>query len=256
MKDSALKLQDKTVLLTGPFNSVSQALMRTLTEFGADVAYVSDSSPNAGRYVDGINEAREVHPHYGRAAFFNLPLTKPDHVSEALGRVAESLGRMDILIDATPLQWQKGTEDEGLKTSALLADAVFPFLKAKNKGRMVFIFEDSGLEALLDQTLLEDGARDRLLKQVGDLAQRVKKDNVTVNGLAIGVTEDFLVKHFSKLGSIRKALEHLQVEHSDLKLVESGDVSLAAAYLSSALCSSLTGQVLHLNHGWMPSGQK
>lgn len=250
MRDSTLKLQDKTVFLTGPFNGVTQALMRTMTEFGADVAYVSDSSPNAGRYVNGINEAREVRPHYGRAAFYNLPLTKPDHVSEALGRVAESLGRMDVLIDATPLQWRKGTEEEGLRTSALLADSVLPFLKAKNKGRMVFVFEDAGLDVLRDEPVLAGGVRDRLCHQIQTLAQKVKLDNITVNALAVGVSEDFLVQNFAAMGSIRKSLEHLQMKHPDLRLVESVDVALAAAYLSSALCASLTGQVLHLTHGW------
>ena len=51
MKESSLKLQDKTVLLAGPFNGVTQAIVRAFTEFGADVALVCEAQ--AGRYVDG-----------------------------------------------------------------------------------------------------------------------------------------------------------------------------------------------------------
>ncbi len=48
--------------------------MQTLTEFGAMWPTSATPHPNAGRYVDGINEAREVHPYYGRRPFFKLPL--------------------------------------------------------------------------------------------------------------------------------------------------------------------------------------
>lgn len=249
MKDSALKLQDKTVFLTGAFNGTVQAILRSMTEFGADVAYVSDQTPSAQTYVNGVNEAREVHPHYGRAAFFNLPLGTEEQITEAMGKIAESFGRLDILIDAAPLSWTAANAEAGLKASGLLAERVLPFLKAKQKGRIVYIFEDAALQKLKPTTLPE-AQREALLQMVQSLALKTLSMNVTVNALALGVTEDFLLKQFPGNPSIRKTLEQLQTNHPGIKLLESTEIALGAAYAASALSASLTGQVLKLTHGF------
>jgi NAD(P)-dependent dehydrogenase (short-subunit alcohol dehydrogenase family) len=250
MKDSALRLQDKTILLTGPFNGTTQALLRTMTEFGSDIAFVSDQTPHASRYVEGLNEAREVHPDYGRAAYFHLPLRTPAEVTEALGRMAETFGRMDVLIDCTPLTWNDSTDStQALTVARSLADGVIPFLLAKQKGRVVFVFEDECLGALKIPAF-SGPLRKGLTDLIGDLAHTQRGRNITVNGLSLGVTEDFVIRHFAKAGSIRKSMDELAKTHHGIKLVESTDVGLGAAYLASALSGSLTGQTLRLTHGF------
>ncbi len=150
MKDSALRLQDKTILLVGPFNGVTQACVRQLTEFGCDVAYVSHDSPNAHRYIDGINEAREVHAHYGRAVHYHMPLKTTADVQEALGAVTQSLGRIDALVDASPLGWDGKTEAKNaVDVCMALAEKCVPFFLAKQRGRLVFLFEDGCLEGMV-----------------------------------------------------------------------------------------------------------
>lgn len=250
MKDSALRLQDKTVLLTGPFNGTTQALIRTMTEFGCDIAFVSDQTPNASRYADGINEAREVHSEYGRAAFFNLPLRTEKDVMEALGRMADGFGRTDVLIDATPLGWTPATEmDAAIQLCRMLAEKVIPFLAAKQKGRIIYVFEDQSLSAL-GQPGIPDVLRTGLNTLIGELARAQRSAKITVNGLSLGVTEDYVLRHFAKSGSIRKTMDELAKTHAGLKLVESTDVGLGAAYLASALSGSLTGSVMRLTHGF------
>ena len=249
MKDSALRLQDKTILMTGPFNGTTQALLRTMTEFGSDIAYVGNDNPNAGKYTDGINEARETNPHYGRAAFFHLPMNTAEEINEGFGRVAETFGRMDVLIDASPLTW---TDDVagGLEGARLVGEKALPFFYAKQRGRVIYVFEDESIERLNLPVSITQDTRAKLVRSIGDLARENRQKNVTVNGLALGVTEDFILRHFAKVGSIRRAMEELTKEHEGLKLVESTDVGLGAAYLASALSGSLTGQVLRLTHGF------
>jgi NAD(P)-dependent dehydrogenase (short-subunit alcohol dehydrogenase family) len=238
------------MLLVGPFNGTTQALLRTMTEFGADIAYVSDHVATAGKYTDGINEAREVHPEYGRAAFFHLPLKTPADITEALGRVAESFGRMDVLIDASPLAWNATTESEtALDLCRSLASSVIPFLVAKQRGRVLFLFEDESL-GTLKLPEISGLLRKGLQNVIAELALGQRGRNITVNGLSLGVTEDFVLRHFAKAGSIRKSMDELSKSHPGLKLVESTDVGLGAAYLASALSGSLTGQILRLTHGF------
>jgi 3-oxoacyl-[acyl-carrier protein] reductase len=249
MKDSALRLQDKTILMTGPFNGTTQALLRTMTEFGSDIAYVSDDNPNSGKYADGLNEAREMNPHFGRAAFFHLPMNTGEQIAEGFGKVAETFGRMDVLIDASPLSW---TEDfgAGLETSRVIAERALPFFYAKQRGRVIYVFEDESIRRLDVPVIITAEARAGLTARIETLARENRAKNVTVNGLALGVTEDFILKHFGKVGSIRRAMDDLSAQHEGLKLVESTDVGLGAAYLASVLSGSLTGQILRLTHGF------
>ena len=235
--------------MTGPFNGTTQALLRTMTEFGSDIAYVSSDNPNSGKYADGINEAREMNPHYGRAAFFHLPMNTEAEIAEGFGKVAETFGRMDVLIDASPLSW---TEDfaAGLETSRAIAEKALPFFYAKQRGRIIYVFEDESIRRLGVPVAMTPEARGEVTKRIEALARENRAKNITVNGLALGVTEDFVLKHFGKIGSIRKAMDDLSTQHEGLKLVESTDVGLGAAYLASVLSGSLTGQILRLTHGF------
>lgn len=249
MRDSALKLQDKTILLVGPFNGILQAALRTLTEFGCDVAYVSHQNPNAARYTEGINEAREVHSHYGRAVYYHLPVTNGTQVQEALGQVTNSLGRVDALVDATPLTWNENTiAANAVEVCEVLAEKCVPFFLAKQKGRIVYVFEDCSLEKISPAKI--SGVRETLIKKIEGLGKTYAGKNVTINGLSVGVTDDFLLKHMPKSPSIKKSLEELQKNHPQIKLVDYQDVALGVSYLVSALSASFTGQVMRLTHGF------
>ncbi len=249
MKDSALRLNGKTVLLVGPFNGATQAILRTMTEFGADIGFVSDSAPYAATYCDGLNEAREVHAEYGRAAYLPLPIENEDQIQEALGRVVESIGRMDVLIDATPLSWTSKTDiPVAISNCRGLAEKIIPFFLAKQRGRIVYVMDDVSLAPILPSELAHSG-REPLMKMIQELAIHYRQQNITVNALASGVTDDVLLKIFPKSTSLKKSFSTLIETHPTLKLVEFNDIGLSAAHLSSALSASLTGHLLRLTHG-------
>jgi 2-hydroxycyclohexanecarboxyl-CoA dehydrogenase len=250
MKDSVLRLQDKTILLTGPFNGTTQALLRTMTEFGSDIAFVSDQTPTASKYVDGINEAREVHQSYGRALYLHLPMRNKADINEVLGGMAGGFGRADVLIDATPLAWNAATDaDAALSVCRHMAEQVMPFLAAKKRGRIIYLFEDECLNGL-NMPGITPQQREGLVTLINELARGQRGKNITVNGLALGVTDDFILRHYAKTGSIRKTMDELQKVHAGLKLVEPTEVGMGAAYLASALSASLTGTILRLTHGF------
>lgn len=221
-----------------------------MTEFGSDVAFVCSGTSYAGKYVDGVNEAREANPHYGRAAHFDLPVNAPEEIKEALSRVAETFGRMDVLMDAYPLTWDEKTDTtSALRSCRERAQALVPFFQAKQRGRVIHFMGDTCLTKL-GLPLLPESVRLALEEHVRTLALEYRQWAVTVNALALGVTEDFILRHFPQSGSIRKSLTELQKVHPEIKLVESTEVALGAAYLASALSASLTGQTLRLTHGF------
>lgn len=249
MKDSALRLQDKTILLAGPFNGITQAILSTITEFGASVAFINNQSPNASRFVEGVNESREIHPQWGRAAHYNLPLENEKQVQEALGRVAESLGRMDAMVDATPLAWNNSTEAaRAIEISSLLAEKSLPFLQAKHRGRILYLSEDPCVSTIAPT--MPASLHETLARHIRELAEKHRGSTVTVNGLTIGVSDDFLLKAFPTNSSLKQTFEGLQKQHAKLKLIEYTDVAHGVVYLASGLSSSVTGQTLRLTHGF------
>ncbi len=249
MRDSAIRLQDKTILLIGPFNGVTQALLRTLTELGADIAFVNDQAQYAGKYCDGVNEAREVRPEFGRAAHFALPLKNEGDVREALGRVSEGIGRMDVLIDASPLSWTASSDvPHALSFSGVIAAALTPFFAARQRGRVIYLFEDTCL-SLMGVEKFVSSYQEELGEHISLSAMAMKDQAVTVNGVSLGVTEDFILRHFPKSGSIKKSLVELQGKRPGTKLLENMDIASSMAYLASSASGSLTGQVLRLTHG-------
>jgi NAD(P)-dependent dehydrogenase (short-subunit alcohol dehydrogenase family) len=249
MKDSPFRLQDKTILLTGPFNGVTQAMMRTMTELGADIAYVHEKAPFAAKYADGVNEAREARPDYGRAAYFDLPIGTESQIKDALSRVAEGIGRMDVYVDSSPLGWVKSSDVAGaLALSQLMAQGLAPFFTARQRGRIIYLFEDSSVASVGVEDFVGT-YQENLCEHISLSALSWKDRAVTVNGVALGVTEDFILRHFSKSGSIKKSLVELQSRRPGVKLVEAFEIATALAYLACPSSSSLTGQILRLTHG-------
>ncbi len=249
MNDSAFRLQDKTILLTGPFNGVTQAVLRTMTELGADIAFVNDQTPTAARYVDGVNEAREARPDFGRAAYFQLPLNSEKDVKEALGRVAEGIGRMDVLVDASPLGWPTDVVvAERLRLGQVMSDQLVAFFKARQRGRIIYLYEDRVLKNVAVEGWLGT-YQDKLEKHIVESGAALKDQSVTVNGVALGVTEDFILRFFPKSGSIKKSLIELQSKTTGVRLVEHSEIAGALAYLACPASSSVTGQILRLTYG-------
>lgn len=250
MRESALRLQDKNIVLVGPFNGVTQAIMRTMTEFGADVGFVSQLGPAVSKFVDAVNEGREVHPNYGRAVYLDLPLGTEAQVQEAMGRVVECVGRLDVLIDATPLAWGADTSASSWSSlSSVLAEKMIPFLVAKQRGRVMYLFEDQCLDGMR-KTPVAGGCVEALRLGIDSLARKYRAQNIMVNGLSIGVTDDFVLRLHPGSVSLKKTFEEMARSCPGLKLVDSNDVASTVAYLSSALSAGVTGEILRLTHGY------
>jgi NAD(P)-dependent dehydrogenase (short-subunit alcohol dehydrogenase family) len=129
-----------------------------------------------------------------------------------------------------------------------LAHGLIPFFLAKQRGRIVYLMEDRDLAKVLPEEFVHNG-QDSLLGLVNDIAREHRHKNVTANALTVGVTDDTLLRIFPKSNSLKKSFLELAQKHQELKLVEFHEIALSAAYLSSALSASLTGQVLRLTHG-------
>jgi NAD(P)-dependent dehydrogenase (short-subunit alcohol dehydrogenase family) len=178
-------------------------------------------------------------------------LTGEKQIQDVLGQLVGSLGRMDILVDATPLSWSSKTDPAAAREACLLlAEKMVPFFLAKQRGRIVYLLEDPSLDSLRGGEGVSLGCREVLTSVIDTLAAKYRGQGVTVNALSIGVTDDFILRLHPKTVSLKRSFEDMQKAHPGLKLVELHDVSQSVAYLCSVMSNGLTGQMMRLTHGY------
>jgi 2-hydroxycyclohexanecarboxyl-CoA dehydrogenase len=264
MAESSLRLNDKTIVLAGPFGLLVQNLITQLTEFGSDVAVLTDDFKSAQRVCQNIMDMREVSEKYGRAAAIEVNFHDEKQSRSGLSRSAELFGSTDVYIDTflwgakIPFYATAGDGPLHSKTtleahfqslseaSKIMSQAALTFLKSRARGRMLYLFHE------LD-CLMADKVGSKVFSDYTDGIVRAAKEYVethtAINALAVGVNEEYLLSRFSKTLTIQKALQELLKYKPDSRLIDYNDISQVVAYLVSPLANGISGQVIHLNNG-------
>ncbi|MCQ0093081.1 SDR family NAD(P)-dependent oxidoreductase [Roseovarius sp. M141] len=97
-----MKLQGKTALVTGGRGGIGRAICARLLAEGARV-YAADLSEGGSLDAPG-----------GAAEFIRLDVSSEDEVREAMDRIADEAGKLDILVNAAGIEIEKTIEDTTL----------------------------------------------------------------------------------------------------------------------------------------------
>lgn len=259
MKDSGFKLREKTALIFGPIQSIARSLAIFLTELGVDVALVDKNQfKEAERFAANLMDGREINEHRGRAAAIGDDFTSPSSAKDIVSRVAEIFGSVDVFIDtrldvlAKPLSSSDKDFKEALQSHleslSVISREFQNYLLARGKGRMIFLMNDFFHLGPKDKDLSKEAAAS-LSSFVHELARSVSEKPITVNGLSLGLTEEYLLARFPKAPSIEYAKKQIVADHPHARLVEPTEVANVIAFLASPLSSAINGQILHVNHG-------
>lgn len=252
MKESPLRLQDKAFLLFGPFNGLSQSLMRNLTEQGADVGFVNPEQPFPAKFIENLNDGRQIHPEFGRAAPISIDVKDTQTAKEACGKMAELLGRIDGLIDLNMSTLAKGASTgDCFAVSKEMAEQVMPYLLGRKRGKILFIREDDFCADRFDAQL-KNHLMEEFVPFMQSLGGELKPPHYTSNLLRIGLTEDFLLQLFPKSPSIRSSLEKLQAEVPGVQLVDFQEISNASMFSVSSMSNGISHQWINVNRGHNP----
>ena len=136
MRESYLKLNDRTVVLVGPVSQVTRAVVTILSEQGCDVAMVVNQNIREAQiFADNMNEAREIHHNYGRVAAIESELESTAACTDAISRVAEVFGSIDIMIDTHLIGSTKSQAEENNLNQKVkdISDAALPYLVGRQK---------------------------------------------------------------------------------------------------------------------------
>lgn len=253
-------LQERTVVITGATTQVGTGVVTALSELGASIAIIDKNMDKAQRLADFIMDQREVEPSRGKAAAIQADLAKPHHAKEAVSRAAEYFGGVDIYVDALTIARSFSFESESffeelerfvdvnLKAPLYLTHEVLRFMKAKKRGRIVYFIQDISRIGYAGETL---GAvsRSGLIGFARSLARDVAPFNITVNCLAVGPTEEYLLMRDPQASSIHHAQQELLKSIPQAKMTMPEDVSGVVAFLASPASHAITGQTLVASGG-------
>ena len=274
--DASFKLSERTALLTGPCTTINQAIATKLTSLGCNVALIDRNIEKASRFADQLMNTREVNERFGRAVAIQADLSKSHHVQDAASRAAEAFGGLDIFIDGLlttdvrefrdPLALEDIDRliDVNLRAPLMMTHAVLKFLEGRKRGRIIYLQHDIVRHGIEKNGVLA-ATRGGLSDFARILSREVAPNNVTVNVVSVGISEEFLIQQTNppgapgargqgaatthNRGSINEALTEMRTSFPRAAVVDPDRVANLIAFLASPLGSAMTGQTIAANQG-------
>jgi len=255
------QLRERVVLIAGPLTTTTQSLMTGLISEGADVALIDTHAEKAEKFCNQLTDQREIKVKHGRAIAIKADLSKPSAIKESVGRIVQSLGGVDIFLDAqlmnepSPIHIDQQVEDstlemidsllnKNIKSSLMLTQTVVGYLKSRKKGRIIYLINDCAMKALPIDAF-QNATRSGLISYAQSLSKQLVEYNVTVNVLSLGVTEEYLLGHYPDT-NIKDALQMHKTYDHFARITEPDKITNSVIYLGGPSGSGITGQVLRM----------
>jgi NAD(P)-dependent dehydrogenase (short-subunit alcohol dehydrogenase family) len=250
------RLDGKVAVVTGAGgrgNSIGRAYALGLSRAGAQVVVADIQAEGAQQVCDEIASAG------GSAIAVSVDITKPDSVRTMAAAAREAFGGVDILVNNAALmaelgylpaadipldQWNR-IMDVNLTGALNCVQAIVPLMRERGGGRIVNQVSGGAFPALSVYGI----SKLALVGLTTTLARQLGREKITANAIAPGNTMSdagkLLTPDDSPFIKLLEATVALRVRGQPDELV--GTLLL--------LCSSagdwITGQVLHVDGGWV-----
>lgn len=245
------KLKDKVALITGGDSGIGRAVAVAFAKEGADVVIVYLNEHN------DANKTKQLVERAGRKCILiDGDITKEDFCKACVKKTMDIFGKVDILVNNAGEHWpqkdiQKLTSEQVEKTFATNVFSMIYFVKAcepyLKEGSAIIntssITAYKGSAHLLDYS----ASKGAVVSLTRSLARAFSDRKIRVNGVAPGpIWTPLIPASFTK--------EEIGQFGSEPEFARPGqpvEVAPAFVFLASADSSYMTGQVLHVNGGYV-----
>ncbi|MQY57768.1 glucose 1-dehydrogenase [bacterium] len=250
MKNSGEALQGKVALVTGGARGIGKGIALKLAEAGAAVA-IGDID------VDQAEQsAEELNREYGRAAFFQVDVTKEESIDTAVRMVLEEFNQIDILINNAGIMFRtrildisleewKNTLLVNLTGPFLFCKTVIPLMKKNNYGRIVNISSSAGRSVSTLGGAHYTASKAGLLGFTRAVAKEVSSFGITVNAVCPGLMDTQMARDTTTQEELEKFIDSFPIKRLGLP-EEIGDL---VVFLCSEKASYITGASVDINGG-------
>ena len=256
-------IEGKVALVTGAGGGLGGAIALSLAKEGARVVVADVHQPSAQRTVQAIQEAG------GQAMPLDLDLGKLDELEAHVETIQARLGPVEILVNnsggpppsaasGVPSEtWEKHFRSMVLSLMRL-TDLVLPGMRAQGWGRII-TSTSSGVVTPIPNLGVSNALRLALVGWSKTLAKEVARDGITANIVLPGRIATARIQQLDEARAERekKPLEQVIQESTNTipvgrygRVQEYGDV---VAFLASTQASYLTGSVIRIDGGLIPS---
>lgn len=240
----------EVAIITGSAQGIGRAIAERFCQEGAKTAII-DINEKKGTLCSQAIRATTG----GDSHFFKCNVMSVDEIKNCVKSVADKFGRIDILVNnagilhTTPIE--DVTEEEwdrimaiNLKSVFFMTQQVIPYMKEIGRGSILNISSLAGRMGGYANGLGYTASKAGIIGLTYGFANRLAKDNITVNAVAPGTTKTDILKGIPK--------DILNKLKSSIPLGRFGkpeDMANAAVFLTSPQAGFITGAVLDVNGG-------
>jgi len=243
------QLEGKTALVTGGSRGIGRAIVQTLAQAGARVAFVYQSNAQAAEQLVAELAAKQL-----SATAYQANVANKDAADDIVKKVVDGWGKLDILVNnagivrdtllatMSPEQWHEVIETNLTSVFNFCQAVTRPMMSARygriinmssvaaefgNKGQTNYAASKGGIEGF-----------------TRCLAKELASRGVTVNAVAPGFIETDMT------AAVRNAAEaEIKKAIPARRLGKPEDIAQAVLFLAGDGASYLTGQVLKIDGG-------
>lgn len=247
-----MKLESKTVLITGADSGIGKAAALLFAKEGADIAIIYHSNKEDAEKVKS-----EIEGLGRKSVIMQGDVSDSDFCKKATEKTIGELGGIDILVNNAGVQFPTNTiedlEEENIRKTfdsniigmILLTKTVFPYLK---EGSAIINTTSAAAYQGHPELLDYSATKGAIVSFTRSLALQAKPKGIRVNAVAPGPVATPLTE--ATFGEEKEDLNKPPFERN----ASPEEVASSFLFLASQDSVQITGQVLHPNGGLIVSG--
>jgi len=244
-----ISLTDKTALVTGGTRGIGRAIVQTLANAGANVAFTYTSSGDA---ADKLKT--DIEKQGGFALAIQADAASTDLAVDVINQVTDTFGKLDILVNNAGITRDnlilRMKEDQWDDVIQINLKSVFNYTKAAAKpmmrnrgGSIINISSVVGIAGNAGQSNYA-ASKAGIVGFTKSYAKELASRGIRANVIAPGYILTEMTENLSE-----KVLESIKSETPLGRPGEPEEVANTAAFLASDLSSYITGEVIRVDGG-------